>query len=120
MILFFEEDPNIAAVVYQRMKKEDRDQTIWATSEEEAISTIKDYHSRLSKIYLDYPKTKPVFVHNPISSIAIADYISRSNIDLSKCEFHVITWSYLVHNTISDLLGKKGYKVYHSPFGEVI
>lgn len=117
MILFFEEDPNVAAVVYARMPIKDRNRTIWARTTEEAISTLKRYNTKLDKIYLDYPRNKPIYTKNPISAIEIAEFLRRSNLDLSKCEIHIITWSYLVYNTIRDKLMKKQCMVFHTPFG---
>lgn len=121
MILFFEEDPNIAGIVYNRMKKSDRDNTIWATTAEEAIETLKKYFKQIDRIYLDYPRNKPVSTYmEPVSALEIIDFLYRTKIPILPCEVHIITWNHRVFQIASDLLSKKGYKVYSSPLGNSI
>ena len=52
MILFLDNDPQRAVMAFNRMSEEDRSNTIWCRTVEEAIATLRDYP--LTKVYMEH------------------------------------------------------------------
>jgi len=63
MILFLDDDPCRAALAYQRFKPTDREKTIWCSTVEEAICTLKDYKDLITFVSLGHDFGGKKYVH---------------------------------------------------------
>ncbi len=62
MILFLDDNPNRAAIAYQRWSKDRSSNTIWCTEAHQAISTLKDYE--IKEAHLDHDLEGRSFVNS--------------------------------------------------------
>jgi len=60
MILFLDDDPNRAAITYQRWSPERTNRTIWCHTAQETIDTLRDYS--LAEVHLDHDLEGPQFL----------------------------------------------------------
>jgi len=63
-ILFLDDDPNKAAVAYQRWPREKCDNTIWASTAKATIFVLNDYATELLEVHLDHDLGGEEFVNS--------------------------------------------------------
>ena len=63
MILFLDDDPNRAALAYQRMTKDQKERTIWCKTVQETITTLWDYRNELELVMLDHDLNGETYVN---------------------------------------------------------
>jgi hypothetical protein len=123
MILFLDNDPARAALMYGRMKPEDRDSTIWCRTAEEAMITLNDYAGSLTSVYLDSSliETEYSDIRSENSGMEVVRYLEKApaklKIDLKSCTFTVHTWDKAAGVKMFIRLFKAGYNVKYRPFG---
>ena len=54
VIMFLDDDPHRAVLMFQRMNEQDRSRTFWVETAQEAIDTLRDYKERLEYVFLDH------------------------------------------------------------------
>lgn len=123
MILFLDNDSARAALMYSRMKPEDRDSTIWCKTAEEAIVTLKDYAGSLTSAYLDSSLAENEYsdTRSENSGMEVVRFLEKApaklKIDLKACTFTVHTWDGVAGMKMFTRLFKAGYDVKYRPFG---
>lgn len=123
MILFLDNDSARAALMYSRMKPEDRDSTIWCKTAEEAIITLKDYAGSLTSAYLDSSLTEIEYsdIRSDNSGMAVVRFLEQApaplKINLKSCVFTIHTWDKPSGVKMFVRLFKAGYNVKYRPFG---
>lgn len=126
MILFLDDDPNRAAIAYNRMTSEHQDNTIWCKTVEEAILTLKDYKDRLYLVDLDHDLEGKQYQHtnSPECGMEIVRWLEELARKSEK-EFEIYTTiPFTIHSynefaapEMVDRLQKIGCKAKWVPFG---
>lgn len=124
MILFLDDDPNRAALAYQRFKPEDREKVIWCQTAEEAINTLRDYKEKLTAVYLDHDLGGEHYVHTAredcgMEVIRFLEKLARKGElgKLKEAKFRVHTWNVDSGNVMYKRLKAIKLKVEYVPFG---
>lgn len=120
VILFMDDDPNRAALAYQRMTKEDRDITIWCQTVDDAIDVLKDYKSNLKEVYLDHDLGGETFVYSGRDDcgMEVVRWLEKQDIlSYAECTFICHSWNIPAGDQMAGRLMKKGFKVKRTPFG---
>jgi hypothetical protein len=120
VILFLDDNAHRAALAYQRMPEEERDCTIWVTTAEQAIDVLKNYKSRLIKVYLDHDLGGKTFVDSrrEDTGMECVRFLERQNHnDYKNVKFVVHSWNIYAGNKMCERLKIKGYNVVYIPFG---
>lgn len=122
-ILFMDDKPERAALAYQRMTPAERDTTIWCRTAAEAITVLKDYQDRLSKVYLDHDlggleEDVPMHSGNEKSGMEVVRYLEDTDPDKFKgCLFIVHSFNSYAGPKMVERLIYAGYKADYRPFG---
>jgi len=122
-ILFLDDSPERAALAYQRMTPEDANHTIWCKSAEEAISVLKDYATRLKKVYLDHDlggegEEVPMHSGNENSGMEVVRYLEKIEpATFYGCLFIVHSYNSFAGPRMSERLTHAGYSSKYEPFG---
>lgn len=123
MILFLDNDPNRAAILYERMPLKVRDLTIWCKTAEEAIVTLTDYAGDLTLVYLDHSLGESEIgdTRSENSGMEVVRFLEKVPADLKQklnfCLFIVHTWDKVAGIKMAIRLKKAGYSVRYRPFG---
>jgi hypothetical protein len=120
VVLFLDDSPERAALMYQRMTPEVRDRTIWTQTAEEAISVLKDYYLRLELVYLDHDLGGETYVHSGREDcgMEVIRFLEKQSVENYKnCSFIVHSWNISAGNKMTERLKDKGYRVQYKPFG---
>lgn len=121
MILFLDDDPNRAALAHQRWSKERRENTIWCTTAEEAILTLRDYE--LDEVHLDHDLGGRTYVNSlrEDCGMEVVRWIECRSSDerekWSKTRFVIHSWNAPASIEMLQRLQKLGLKVQRIPFG---
>lgn len=62
--LFLDDDPNRAAITYQRWPREKCDNTIWCSTVNTTILVLEDYGTELLEVYLDHDLGGETYVNS--------------------------------------------------------
>ena len=92
MGLIYEPSAEVAALMYQRMPTETRNNVIWANSPKDAISVLKDYRSDLVFVSLGTITDEDELVHEKSreSHLEIIRFLQNSNADgFDHCTFYL-------------------------------
>lgn len=125
VILWLDDDPNRAAITYQRWPSEKRDNTVWCSTAKDTIFVLRDYGPELLEVYLDHDLGGESFVNSARDDCGMA--VIRWLESLSKKDikgFEGVTFICHSHNL------RAGYKMVSRlkaigllskqiPFGEV-
>jgi hypothetical protein len=123
MILFFDDNPNRAAIVYQRWSDEKRNKTVWTQTAAEAISVFKDYVGELEEAHLDHDLGGESFVNSQREDcgMEVVRFIEKmSTEDLQKlksCYIIVHSWNLPAGRVMALRLQRVGLTAVHIPFG---
>lgn len=124
MILFLDDDPARAALAYQRYNPADREKTIWCSTVEEAIATLRDYRDQLTCVSMghDFGGMKNVHTAREDCGMEIVRYLeklAKKNLlgKLKDARFRVHTWNVDSGNVMYRRLKGIGLKVDYIPFG---
>jgi len=127
MILFLDDNPNRAAVAYQRMLPSVRDRVIWCQTAEEAIKTLEDYRTVLELVMLDHDLGGEEFVNSKREDcgMEIIRFLEKySHQEPEKFEtfidikFIIHSWNKPAGLIMGERLQKLGIKyVKYQPFG---
>lgn len=120
LILFLDDDPNRAALAYQRWPTEKKNRTIWATTAEETISILKDYE--LEEAHLDHDLGGEHYVNSAREDcgMEVVRWIERSTDQqekLKKTHFIIHSWNIPAAIQMEKRLKALGFKVSRIPFG---
>jgi len=120
--LFLDDSHERAAVAYQRMSKDEANSTMWCRTAAEAISVLKDYSERLSKVYLDHDlgndgEELPMHSGNDKSGMEVVRHLEDTDPDLFKgCLFIVHSYNSYAAPRMVERLIYAGYKAVYRPF----
>ena len=120
VIVFLDDDPNRAALQFNRMTKEDRERTFWVKTVEEAIGMLKDYRSRLDIVSLDHDLCGETYVHSGREDcgMEVVRWLEKQDSErYSHVKFVVHTWNIPAGMKMASRLIQKGYRVVREPFG---
>jgi len=126
MILFLDDDPQRAVMMYNRMTVEQKEKTIWCKTAEEAIVTLWDYRHRLDMVFLDHDLGGEQYVNTKREDcgMEVIRYLEKMNHkhpeefeNLNSTEFVVHTWNAHAGPIMVDRLKKIGLRVTYKPFG---
>lgn len=126
MHLFLDDDPNRAAVAYQRMSKDEREQTIWCMTAEEAIITLRDYRDVLMSVSLDHDLNGETYMNvaSPICGMEVVRWLENQAKNqpvefegFKKVQFTVHSWNEYAGPKMFKRLEQLGLKVNLRPFG---
>ena len=123
VILWLDDDPNRTALMYNRMNQKDKNRVIWCKTAKEAISVLRDYHSRLDFIYLDHDLAEGVemALKNTNSGMEVVRWLEHTSNEilenLKNAIFIVHTHNYFCGRIMKERLLKLGMKVKYVPFG---
>lgn len=124
--LFLDDDPNRAAIAYQRMTKEDREATIWCQTVEEAIITLWDYRDTLTVVSLDHDLNGETYMNvaNPLCGMEVVRWLEEKAVKepaefdkFKKMEFTIHSWNEYAAPKMFNRLTDLGLKVKYRPFG---
>lgn len=121
VILWMDDSYERTALAYQRMPEYERNSVIWCKTAFEAITVLKDYAERLSKVYLDYnlSGSEETSIHpgNQESGMEVVRFLEDSDPDTFKgCLFIVHTWDTFNGKKMVERLIYAGYKAEYRPF----
>ena len=126
MILFLDDDPQRAVMAYERMPVENREQTIWCMTAEEAIITLWDYRDRLDAVHLDHDLGGEEYVNTKredcgMEVVRSLEKMSRDKPEefekLKKAKFTVHSWNPHAGPLMTKRLQDIGLDVEFRPFG---
>lgn len=120
VILFLDDDAHRAALMYQRMRPEDRNITFWVTTAQEAIDLLVNYRERLVYAFLDHDLGGETYVHSGREDcgMEVVRFLENQNPeDYVSCKFIVHSWNIDAARKMTDRLQAKGYQVTMQPFG---
>lgn len=124
MILFLDDDPARAALAFQRMNPEDQSKTIWCSTVEEAILTLKDYKDSLTRIMLGHDLGGRKNVHTAseecgMEVVRFLERLAKKNAlgNLKNVYFRIHSWNIDAGNVMYKRLKGIGLKVEYLPFG---
>jgi hypothetical protein len=121
MILFLDDDSNRAAIAYKRWPEEKRNNTMWVTTAEDAISVLDDYCKELKEVYLDHDLGGERYVNTKREDcgMEVVRWLeSQPDIGrFSHIRFTVHTWNIPAGHEMTGRLNKLGLKVTYTPFG---
>lgn len=120
MILFLDDDPNRAAIAYQRWPDKKKENTIWCTEAHQAISTLKDYE--IEEANLDHDLEGRCFVNSSHSNtgMEVVRWLEKQdNLNkFSKTLFVVHSHNFGAAIQMVKRLQKLNLNVKCIPFGE--
>lgn len=118
MLLVVENSPERAALMYQRLPKNIKDNTIWVSSSADAIETLRDYKDQISILTLEHDLVYPEMDCRRVDCGMEVIRWLESN-DFSKHLLVVLhTWNYKARVKMLKRLIAKNYWVISKPFGE--
>ena len=123
-ILWLDDDPNRAAVTYQRWPKDKCDNTIWCSTAKDAIFVLKDYGPDMAEAHLDHDLGGETYVNSERDDCGMA--VVRWLESLSKEERKMFEGTLFIchdHNLLAGFnmvsrLKKIGLIAKQIPFGE--
>jgi hypothetical protein len=121
VILFLDDNPNRAALMYQRMPPALRNITIWVQTAEEAIEVLENYKERLITVYLDHDLGGETYVHSGREDcgMEVVRFLEKQDvIEYVDCEFVIHSWNIPAAIKMASRLDKHGYSVIQIPFGQ--
>jgi len=120
VLLFLDDDPNRAAVHYQRLSDEDRARTFWVRTVPEAIDVLIDYRVRLEQVSLEHDLNSTEYVHSGREDcgMEVVRWLEkRDATTYAHVQFIVHTWNEHAGPKMVNRLQKAGYKAELSRFG---
>jgi hypothetical protein len=123
--LFLDDDPNRAALAYQRMTPEDQQHTIWCKTAEETIVTLKDYRHRLKKVMLDHDLGGETYVNvkREDCGMEVVRWLEREARNEAafqpffRVEFIIHSWNTYAGPKMVERMKKLGLRATYTPFG---
>lgn len=119
VILFLDDDPRRAALMYQRMNSEQQQHTFWVTTAEEAIDVLKHYRARLELVFLDHDLGGRTYVHSAREDcgMEVVRFLEKQDSKTFTCDFIVHSWNIDAAQKMNSRLNAHGYKSVQTPFG---
>ena len=120
MILFLDDDPCRAALACQRMNPEDANNTMWATTAQEAIDVLRDYQKDLNIVYLDHDLGGTHYQDSRAENcgMEVIRWLEKQNYELFiHIDFVVHSWNIPAGARMNERLNEAGYASTHVPFG---
>lgn len=126
MLLFLDDEPQRAVLAYNRMSVEDRNNTIWCRTAEEAMLTIWDYRDVLKKVSLDHDLGGQEYMNTKREDcgMAIVRFLEKKAHkepeEFKKLEdtlFVIHSWNNHAAPIMQDRLSKIGLNTVWIPFG---
>lgn len=121
MILFLDNDPQRAVLAFNRMSEEDRANTIWCRTVEEAIATLRDYCPQLTRVHLEHDLGEEKFANTKREDcgMEIVRFLERTKTSFSfdHVKFIIHTWNDHAGRVMLERLTKLGLYVEWTPFG---
>jgi len=123
-ILWLDDDPNRAAVTYQRWTPEKRANTIWCSTAKDAIFVLKDYGPYIAEAHLDHDLGGETYVNSERDDCGMA--VVRWLEDISKEDLKSFEETLFIchsHNTragrnMTKRIQALGLKAKQIPWGE--
>jgi len=119
MILFLDDNPNRAAIAYQRWSEEKRPYTIWCRTAEEAISVLRDYALTEAHLGHDLEGETYVDTRREDCGMEVVRWLeAQETLDkFNDCVFICHSWNLSAGNRMAERLCSLGLKAEHIPFG---
>lgn len=119
IILFLDDDPQRAALMFNRMKDEDRSRTFWVETVREAIDVLKDYRDRLEFVFLDHDLggITNMYSGREDCGMEVVRYLEHQDASSFNCRFIIHSWNIDAGVKMTERLVAKGYQATHKPFG---
>jgi hypothetical protein len=120
LVMFLDDDPNRAALAYQRMPEDELPATVWTKTAAETIDVLKDYAERLKKIYLDHDLEGCGYMNsnNELSGMEIVRFLEKQDCKrFSGCKIVVHSHNDYAGTKMVERLNKAGYSAKYHPFG---
>lgn len=123
MILFMDDDPGRAAKAWEWMSPKRRNQTMWCTTAQEAISVLDDqgYRDALTEVHLDHDLGGTSF-QDPTEKncgMEVIRFIEKFPPSIfSDILFIIHTWNGAAGCEMRNRLRHLGLKVFYRPFGK--
>ena len=121
IIVFLDDDPNRAALQFQRMNEVDQHRTFWLRTVAETIKVLKDYRSRLDIVSIGYsliPGGSPAHPASDQCGMEVVRMLEKSNLaDYCHVRFIVHTWNDHAGTKMTNRLRAKGLRAIYVPFG---
>jgi hypothetical protein len=124
-ILFLTDDPNRAAIAYNRWPSSKRDNTIWTSTVKDAIFILKDYGCYLAEAHLDHDLGGETYVNSERedSGMEFVRYLESISKEEKKAyeDTLFICHSHNLRAGMKMVLRLKaiGLQAKHIPFGEL-
>jgi hypothetical protein len=123
MILFLDDAAERAAKFCEKLNSVEQSRTIWCKSSEEAIITIRDYHDRLTLMFLDHDLgVGEQNFKSPESGMEVIRYLEKNllvtkSLLHNKCRIVVHTHNPPAGKIMLERLQDLGFSVVWTPFG---
>ncbi len=126
MILFLDPDPKRAVLAHQRMTDEDRSNTIWCKTFEEAQTTLWVYRDELTEVHMEHDLNGTPYMNtrSEESGMEVVRYMEKLCLHHSdvfpaykKIKWVIHTWNDHAGPIVLERLRKIGLKVEWIPFG---
>ena len=124
MILFLDDSPERAARAYSLMTPEQASSTIWCTTAQETIITLRDYCEVLEEVHLDHDLggLKDQSIKDENCGMEVVRWM-EDNLDKVKhmkdngCTFTVHSWNLHAGRIMVERLKRLDLKAIFKPFG---
>jgi len=123
MILFLDDAAERAAKFCEKLNSAEQSRTIWCKSAEEAIITIRDYHDRLTLMFLDHDLgVGEQNFKSPESGMEVIRYLEKNllvtkSLLHNKCRIVIHSWNPPAARIMLERLRNLGFSTNYTPFG---
>jgi hypothetical protein len=119
VIMFLDDDPHRAALMFNRMNEQDRSRTFWVKTAQEAIDMLRDYRERLEYVFLDHDLGGETHVYSGREDcgMEVIRYLEHQNPTDFDCTFIIHSWNIDAAIKMTERLVAKGYTATQQPFG---
>ncbi len=120
IIVWLDDDPNRAALQFQRMSKKDQERTFWVQTVEETLDMLENYRERLDIVSLDHDLGGEQLVHTGREDcgMEVIRWLEKQDAKkYSHVRFIVHSWNIPAAIKMTERLRAKGYRVIRQPFG---
>lgn len=120
IIVFLDDSPERAAVLYKRMPEKDVAHVIWTKTVPETLDLLINYRERLRDVSLDHDLGGYEHMHSGSeeSGMEVVRWLEHQNPkDYEHVKFVVHSWNIPAAIKMVERLRAAGYRCYQQPFG---
>ena len=119
VIMFLDDDPHRAVLMFNRMNEQDRSRTFWVKTAQEAIDMLREYKERIEYAFLDHDLGGETNMYSGREDcgMEVIRYLEQQDPNDFDCKFIVHSWNIDAAIKMTERLVAKGYYATQQTFG---